>query len=99
MLEQQLIQLNDEIKEITSEIQKLYARLDSEADPLGKEKLEERIAELKREKTEVNDRRRKLEDKLQPGGMPPKAEDWHSLNQPFIEEARLATVCKHLEIA
>ena len=72
LLEKQLSKLNDEIDVITSDIRHLYSRLDSEQDTSLWECFKERITKLEKKETELDDRRRKLEDKLQPGGMPSK---------------------------
>ena len=69
MLEKQIIQLNDRTKGVTIAIHTLYARLHS---GLGNKKLDEQIAFLQREKIDLNDRRAKLKDKLQPEGLPSK---------------------------
>ncbi len=68
-LDKQLSQLNDECKEVTSTIEQLYGRKDSEQNPSVREELLERMVDLRKRENELNDRRRKLEDKLQPGGM------------------------------
>ena len=71
LLDDQLKLLNGKIKEITSEIKRLYGRLDSLQDLPTRKELKERIAKLKKKESEINDQRRKLKNKL-PGGMPSK---------------------------
>ena len=70
LLDKRLSKLDGEIDVIANKIEQLYGRLDSEQDTSLREDFKERINKLESEKTELNDRRSKLEDKLQPGGMP-----------------------------
>ena len=72
LLDKQLSKLNGEIDAIANKIEQLYGRLDSEQDTSLREDFKERITKLEKKETELDDRRRKLEDKLQPGGMPSK---------------------------
>ena len=72
LLDKRLSKLDGEIDGTRSDIRDLYSRLDSEQDTSLREDFKERITKLEKKETELDDRRRKLEDKLQPGGMPSK---------------------------
>ena len=72
LLDKQLSKLHTEIKDVASETRQLYDQLDSEEDSQKQKRLEARILKLDTEKSELNARCEKLDDKLQPAGIPSK---------------------------
>lgn len=70
LLDKQLSQLNGEIKEVTSDIKQLCARLDSERNTSSNDEVKERISKLEQDEIELIAQHGQLLDKLQPGGIP-----------------------------